>query len=243
MLRRLPVLYSNKKMAPPNTKEILAELKKHSNPEDKYGMERFGIKTSKAFGVRMPVLRDMGKKIGVNHELALQLWKEGYRETKILAGLIADIGKVDWKLADSWITDFESWEDCDQTCMNLFWKLPTAFEKAIGWSERKREFERRAGFALMAVLAWKDKKAEDKEYEKFFPVIKKYSTDERNFVKKAVNWALRQIGKRNLVLNQKAIEVAEEILKINDKTASWIAKAALRELKGEAVQERLKKNA
>lgn len=222
-------------------KNILKELEKNSNPEDKYGMERFGIKTSKTFGVRIPVLRGLGKKIGINHELALKLWEEGYRETKILAGLIADIGQVDNKLADSWIKDFESWEDCDQTCMTLFWKLPTAFEKAIEWSARKKEFERRAGFALMAVLAWKDKNTSDTKFINFFPIIKQYSTDERNFVKKAVNWALRQIGKRNLALNQKAIKVAEEILKIENKTAKWIAQDALRELRSEAVLKRLKK--
>lgn len=213
------------------SKEIISHLKKHSSPKDKKGMARFGINSKYALGVRIPVLRNLAKKIGKNHKLAQDLWKTKIHEARILAGMIDEAGKITGKQMDEWIKGFNSWDLCDQCCANLFDKLPVAWKKAIEWTKRKEEFERRAGFALMACLAWHDKKASDKEFLKFFPIIKKYSTDERNFVKKAVNWALRQIGKRNKNLRKQAIKTAEEILKIDSKSAKWIAKDALRELK------------
>jgi 3-methyladenine DNA glycosylase AlkD len=140
---------------------------------------------------------------------------------------------------DSWIKGFDSWDVCDQVCANLFDKTSFAFKKAIEWTKRKNEFEKRAGFALMACLAWHDKEAGDNKFIKFFPAIKRESIDERNYVKKAVNWALRQIGKRNRNLNKEAIKVALIIQKVESKSARWIANDALRELKSEAVQIRL----
>ncbi len=211
--------------------QIISELKKHSLPEEKYGMEKFGIQFKKSFGVKIPIIRALGKKIKTNHQLALKLWDLGYRETKLLAAIIADVHQMDNKTVEKWLKDFEAWEDVDQTCINLFWKLPNPYQKAIEWSRRKPEFEKRSGFALMAVLAWKDKTAKDKQFANFFRIIKEQSTDGRNFVKKAVNWALRQIGKRNLNLRKEAITIAEEIEKIEDKTAKWIARDALRELR------------
>lgn len=213
-----------------NVKEIIILLKKHSNPKNKEGMVRFGINPKYALGVRVPFLRDLAKRIGRDHKLAQDLWKTKIHEARILASMIEEIEKVTAKQMEEWVKGFNSWDLCDQCCMNLFDKIPIAWEKAIAWTERKEEFIRRAGFALMACFAWHDKKAKDGDFIKFFPVIKKYSTDERNFVKKAVNWALRQIGKRNSNLRKKAIRLAKEIQKINSKSAKWIANDAIREL-------------
>ncbi len=137
------------------TKTIIQKLKSLGNPKDVEGMARFGIKSDpdKIFGVRLPVMRKLAKEIGTNHKLAIELWNAGYRETRLLAGMIAGIKKTDEKLMDRWIKDFDSWEICDETLMNLFWKSPIAFKKAIEWSRKEKEFEKRAGFALMACLA------------------------------------------------------------------------------------------
>ena len=219
--------------------EVLKKLKKLSNPKNLEGMARFGINPNKALGISIPKLRKLAKEIGNNHKLALQLWKTGIHEARILAGLIDEVDKVTTKQMDLWIKDFDSWDVCDLVCANLFDKTSFAFKKAVGWTKRKREFEKRAGFALMACLAWHDKEADNNKFIKFFPAIKKESIDERNYVKKAVNWALRQIGKRNKELNKEAIKVALVIQKIESRSARWIANDALRELKSEAVQKRL----
>jgi len=211
-------------------KQIIPELKKHSSPKDREGMVRFGINPKFALGVRIPVLRNLAKKIGKNHDLALALWKTKIHEARILATMIDEPQKVNSKQINEWLKDFNSWDLCDQCCMNLFDKLPPAFQKAKEWTKRKREFERRAGFALMASLAVRDKKAKDQEFLKFFPPIKKYSTDKRNFVKKAISWALRQIGKRNKQLQKEAIKLAKEIQKIDSKASKWIASSVLSEL-------------
>jgi 3-methyladenine DNA glycosylase AlkD len=213
-----------------NSKKIISELKKHSKPKDREGMARFGINPKYALGVRIPVLRGLAKRIGKNHKLAQDLWKTKIHEARILACMIDDPKIVAEKQLEEWVKEFNSWDLCDQCCMNLFDKLPVVWKKAIEWPKRKEEFVRRAGFALMACLAWYDKKAKDKDFLKFFPIIKKYSTDERNFVRKAVNWALRQIGKRSKNLNKNAIKLAKEIQKIDSKTAKWIAGDAIREL-------------
>ena len=154
--------------------------------------------------------------------------------------MIDEKEKVTEKQMDSWAKDFDSWDVCDQVCMNLFDRTEFAFSKAIEWSSRKEEFVKRAGFALMASLAFHDKKAKNEKFMKFLPLIKKQSIDERNFVKKAVNWALRQIGKRNKKLNKEAVKTAREIQKIDSKSAKWIASDALKELTGKAVQKRLR---
>jgi len=213
-----------------NVEEIIKELKKNSNPIDREGMARFGINPKFALGVRIPVMRKIAKKIGKNHSLALQLWQTKIHEARILASMIDEVEKVTEKQVDSWVKEFNSWDLCDQCCMNLFDKLPFAFEKAIKLTKQEREFERRAGFALMACLAWHCKTASNQQFLPFFPVIKKHATDERNFVKKSVNWALRQIGKRNKSLNKTAQQVAKEIAKIDSKAAKWIARDAIKEL-------------
>jgi len=212
-------------------KVVLKKLKDLSNPKAVEGMARFGINPKNTYGVSIPNLRKLAKEIGKNHELAQNLWDSGIHEARILASMIDEPANVTEKQMDRWVIGFDSWDICDQVCMNLFDKLPFVFEKAIKFADRKEEFVRRSGFALMACLAVHDKKAEDSKFLKFFPVIKKYSTDDRNFVKKAVNWALRQIGKRNPGLRKAAINTAEEISKIDSKSAKWVASDALRELK------------
>ncbi|OPX60768.1 MAG: DNA alkylation repair enzyme [Methanobacterium sp. PtaB.Bin024] len=219
--------------------EIIQELESLSNPEDVEGMARFGINPKKVYAVRIPELRRIAKNTGKNHELALKLWEEGYRETRILACMIEDPNLVTSEQMDEWAVDFDFWEICDQCCMKLFRMTPFAYQKIFEWSQYHEEFTKRAAFTLIAVLAVHDKKAPDEKFEQFFPLIIRESTDDRNYVKKAVNWALRHIGKRNRDLNRKTIVIAEEILKIDSKSAKWIAKDALRELKSDKVQKRL----
>ena len=220
--------------------EIITELESLSNPEDVEGRARFGINHTKTYGVRMPELRRIAKAAGKNHDLAEKLWNAGYGETKILAGLIEDPKMVTETQMENWVAGFDSWDVCDQCCINLFRKTPFAYNKVFEWSTREEEFVKRAAFAMIAVLAVHDKKADDKKFEEFFPLIIRESVDNRNFVKKAVNWALRQIGKRNLNLNKRAVEIAEEISAVDSKSAKWIAADAIRELKSEKVQERIK---
>ena len=205
------------------------------------GMARFGITAQTVYGVSMPKLRALAKEIGKDHDRALDLWRIPNRETRILAGLTADRGRVDEPLMESWVRDFDSWEICDQTLLNLFDRTLFAAGKAEEWSFREEEFVKRAGYVLMARLATVDKKAGDDFFQAFFPHIQRGAADERNYVKKAVNWALRQIGKRNLALNRMAIAQAETIQGLDSHSARWVANDALRELCSEAVQKRLLK--
>ena len=214
-------------------KSILKRFKSLENPKAIEGMARFGIDSSTAYGVPIPELRMIAREIKTNHKLALDLWEINNHESKILATMIADPEKTTEALMDRWVKDFYSWDVCDQCIMNLFEKTPYAYKKAYEWSERNEEFVKRAGFVLMARLGFTDKNADDKKLEMFFPVIKREALDERNFVKKAVNWAIRQIGKRNKSLNVKAIKLSEELLELNSKSARWIANDALRELKSD----------
>ena len=205
-------------------------------------MARYGIKVDKAFGVSIPTLRGMAKELGKDHTLALELWESGFHEARILASYIEDPAQVTEEQMESWVADFDSWDTCDQVT-DLFERTPLGYQKAIEWSEREEEFVKRAAFALMAGLSVHDKKAEDSQFEHFFSIILREATDERNFVKKAVNWALRNIGKRNLALNAKAIQIAGQMAEIDSKSARWNAKDALRELRSEKIQERLRKKA
>lgn len=221
-------------------REILAKLKSMSNPKNVEGMARFGINPNNTYGVPIPELRRIAKETGENHGLAQKLWDSGIHEARILASMVDEPGKVSGRRMDSWAWDFDSWDVCDQCCVNLFARTGFAYRKAAEWSGRREEFVKRAGFVLMAVLAVHDKKAGDSEFVKFFLIIKRESKDERNVVKKAVNWALRQIGKRNDRLNRGAVKTAREILKLDSKAAKWIASDALRELTGEAVKKKLR---
>lgn len=215
--------------------EIYKELKAHQNPKSTEGMQRVGIRFQEAYGVKIPVLRNMAKSIGVNHKLALSLWEEPLHEAKILATMIADKKEITPGLMDKWANDFYSWDICDQCIMNYFEKSQYAYDKAIEWHNNDKEYVKRAAYAMQARLAVSDKKAEDEKFIAFFPYIKYGAKDDRNMVKKAVNWAIRQIGKRNLNLNKKAITLSEEIAP----GAFWIAADALKELKSEKVQTRL----
>jgi 3-methyladenine DNA glycosylase AlkD len=210
------------------------------NEKNIAGMARYGIKTDNALGTSMPALRKMGKALGREHELALELWATGIHEARILASIVEDPARVTKKQMETWVKDFDSWDVCDQVCMNLFDKTPYAYEKALVWSSRRAEFVKRAGFVMMAALAVHDKQAIDRAFHPFLESIVRESTDDRNFVKKAVNWALRSIGKRNAALNKKAVAASKTIQKTESKTARWIAGDAIRELTGDKVQQKLK---
>jgi len=218
--------------------DILKKLKSLSNPRAIEGMAKYGITPGNTYGVSIPNLRKIAKEIGTNHELAQKLWESNIRETRILACMIDDPKAVTEKQMERWAKDFEYWEICDQCCMNLFKYTEFAYQKCVEWSSNEKEFVKRAGFVLMACLVVSDKEADDKQFEQFLPIIKREASDNRNYVKKAVNWALRQIGKRNLSLNRKAIKTAKEI----QKNAKWIASDAIRELTSKKVQERLQGN-
>ncbi|MBI5358996.1 MAG: DNA alkylation repair protein [Planctomycetes bacterium] len=211
-------------------KKIVAELKAHANPKNVAGMARYGINPHNTLGVSIPFLRGLAKKIGKNHALALELWDSGIHEARILAGMIDGPSLVTSAQMDRWAGEFDSWDVCDQVCSNLFDKTPFAYEKAVKWSKSKKEFVKRAGYVMMAALSVHDKRANDEKFIGFFPLITAGALDERNFVKKAVNWAVRQIGKRNRNLNKKAIALAKKIQKLDSKSARWIAADALREL-------------
>ncbi|HKS96299.1 MAG TPA: DNA alkylation repair protein [Terriglobia bacterium] len=221
--------------------EILAKLNSMANPEDRAGMARFGITVDRAFGgVATPVLKKLARQIGKDHRLAQELWKSGYHEARHLAALIDEPAKVTQQQLERWARDFDSWDVVDGCCLNLFVRTPYAHAKAVEWSRRKEEYVKRAAFSLMAVLAVHDKQPADATFLKFLTIIKRESIDERNFVKKAVNWALRQIGKRNRPLNTAAIRAAKQIRQIDSRSARWIAADALRELTSDAVQHRLR---
>jgi 3-methyladenine DNA glycosylase AlkD len=221
-------------------KEIIKKLESLKNPKNVDGMARFGIRPkTKVYGVPVPELRKIAKIIKKDHELALKLWDLKIHEARILSGMIADPEKMTDMQIKKWVSDFDSWDVCDQACMNLLNKSKIAKNHIFKFSESKEEFIKRTAFALMAALAVHDKKAEDEDFIKFFPLIKKAATDERNFVRKAVNWALRQIGKRNKSLNVRAIKLAKEILKFESKSARWIANDAIRELTSEKIKIKL----
>ena len=222
-----------------DVEEAMAALRDLANEEDRKGMARYGIATGDALGVRVPDVRRLAKDIGRDHGLALGLWDTGVHEARLLATMVADPGKVTEDLMESWVANFDSWDLCDQACSNLFDRTPCAYEKAVEWSDREAEFQKRAGFTMMAVLAVHDKKAEDSGFEAFLPLVEREAWDDQNFVKKAVNWALRQIGKRNLALNALAVETAGRVLKQESRSARWIASDALKELESEKVRERL----
>jgi 3-methyladenine DNA glycosylase AlkD len=220
-------------------KDVIAELRSMGDPEAAAGMARYGIKADRALGVSIPGLQSLAKKIGKNRKLAQGLWSSAVHEARILACMIDDPQQITADRLERLVNEFDSWDLCDQCCNRLFRKTPFARQKALTWANRPEEFVKRAGFVLMAVLAVHDKKAADKQFDAFFAQIKKGAIDGRNFVKKAVNWALRQIGKRNMSLNRKAIAVAEEIQQLESKAARWIANDALRELRSEKIQKRL----
>ena len=220
---------------------LLKKLKSMSNQEAVKGMARYGINPKNNLGVSIYKLRPIAKEIGKDHKLALKLWSSGIHDARLLACFIEDPVKITGGQMDSWAKDFDSWDVCDQACTSLFDLTPFAWKKIFEWTKRDEEFVKRAAFSIIAGLAVHDKKASDKEFEQFSTLIKKHSVDGRNYVKKDVNWALRNIGKRNLVLNKQMIKLSKEIQKIDSKSARWIANDAIRELSSEKVQNRLVK--
>jgi 3-methyladenine DNA glycosylase AlkD len=220
--------------------EVLRELKKLAKPRVRAKLAYFGVHVSKAHGISAPVLHALARKIGKNQELAEQLWRSGIHESKILATLIGEPEKITVAQMDHWVRDFDSWDVVDAACCYLYAAAKPAWKKAHAWSRRSAEFEKRAAFSLVAYLSYKDKLSTDAAFERFLPVIAREAHDERNFVRKAVNWALRNIGKRNLLLNRAAIRTAKEIRRQASRSARWIAADALRELQSAAVQARLR---
>lgn len=221
--------------------EIIGKLKSMSDPKAVAGMARFGINPENTLGVSIPNLRALAKATGKDHALALHLCNSGVHEARILASMVDDPRQATEEQIDGWVAQFDSWDVCDQVCMNLIEKLPFAYRKAVEWGEHGEEFVKRTGFVMMARLAVSDKTAEDDAFRQFFPIIKREAADGRNYVKKAINWALRQIGKRNAQLNKEAIGLARELQAMEDTAAKWVAADALRELTGEPVQARLSK--
>jgi len=221
--------------------QIIERLEKQANPDNVEGMARYGIAEIKAYGLNAPALREMAREIGRDQSMARRLWRKRTHETRILTTLLADPVQTTEADIDRWVSDLRNWAICDALCMNLLWQLPFAHEKALELSAREEEFEKRAGFALIATLALKDKRASDDEIARFLPIIEREAGDERNFVKKAVNWALRQIGKRSRPLNEQAVELAERLRKSEAPAARWVGADAWRELTGEKVQERLRR--
>lgn len=227
-----------------NVKEVIDEMKKLPKyPYDNYQewMKRFGVESDTSLGIPIPELRKFAKKIGKNHKLALELWKENIHDAKFIASFVAEAEKLTEKQMDTWVNGFYSWDTCDVCCSSLLDKTPFYEKKIWEYVKNEKEFVRRTGFVLMATSAVHDKKALDKQFIRYFPLIKKYSTDKRNFVKKAVNWALRQIGKRNMKLYKSALKVAKELKKSKDRTARWIGSDAARELENPKIIERVKK--
>lgn len=227
--------------------EVIKKLESLGRPENVSGMERFGIVTRKSFGITAPVLkqyaREVRKEAEDRHDLAQELWVTGVYDARAVAFLIDDPKKVTVKQMDAWAADFDNWATVDGACGYLFCRTPFAYEKAFEWAEREPEFIKRAGFSLMAYLAVHDKKTRDDKLAAFLPIIERHSGDDRNFVRKAVNWALRQIGKRNLRLNELTIQTAERIKLQGSKSARWIASDALRELRNDKIIDRLRKKA
>jgi 3-methyladenine DNA glycosylase AlkD len=224
-------------------REAMNKLKALGSPENVAGMARFGVVVKSAYGVSAPALRKLAKEIGTDHDLAQQLWSSGNHDARGLAALIDDPRQVTEEQMERWARDFDSWGIVDCCCGCLFWMMPIASKKALEWTKREEEYVKRAGFSMMACLAVYDKDAPDAQFLRYLAVIKREARDERNFVKKAVNWALRQIGKRNLRLRREAIKTAAQIHRLDSKAAKWIASDALRELKSEKVQQRLRRAA
>ena len=209
---------------------VMSQLKAMASESNRAGMSRFGINVESALGIKVTDLRKLARQVEKSHELALQLWESGVHEARILATIIDVPEAVNEEQMEQWAVGFDSWDVVDQACNNLFRKTPFAHKKAVEWSDRKEEFVKRAGFALMASLAVHDKAADDAVFQQYLGLVEREAKDERNFVKKAVNWALRNIGKRSPALQAKALKAAERIRDQDTKSARWIANDALREL-------------
>jgi 3-methyladenine DNA glycosylase AlkD len=210
--------------------EILRRLRRKASPRNVRGMARFGMSTRGRLGVSVPEMRRIARSAGKDHRLALALWKTGIAEARIVASMVAEPGKVTARQMDTWVVGINSWDICDQVCGNLWDKTPFAWSKARSWTRRDEEFVRRAGFALIACLAWHDKQAPDARFIAVLPLIERGASDERNFVKKAVSWVLRAIGKRNRGLRTEALRLAKKLKGSDSRAARWIGADVSREL-------------
>ena len=220
---------------------ILTELESMKDDAALEGMARYGIKTNKAWGVSVAALRSLARRIGKDHELAARLWNHGWRETRILGFMVEDPARVTEGQMEKWVRVLDSWDVCDGLCNDLFRLTPFAHDKAAAWSARPESYVKRAGFVLMAVLAVHDKRDPDGTFIEFLKLVERGAGDDRNEVKKAVNWALRQIGKRNHELHGRAVATAEAIRKQDTPSARWIATDALRELTSVEMKRRMRK--
>jgi 3-methyladenine DNA glycosylase AlkD len=225
-------------LAKDQARALLDELEPLGSEENREGMARYGIVADRIFGITIPVLRDLAKRVGRNHDLALALWDTGYHEARILATLVDEPDKVTSRQMDEWARDFDNWAVCDAACMNLFDRVEHAWVKVDAWSHHEDEFVKRGAFALIASIAQHDKRASiDDRFIDALALIERESTDDRNFVKKAVNWALRAIGKRNPAMRDRAVEVAERLAASSNKTAKWIGKDAFKKLTASGASE------
>ncbi len=215
---------------------VLAAMKMLGNPAEVEARKRFAIVSSKAFGLRMPQVRQLAKEIGRDHALAMSLWQTGWHEAQLLAPMLTDPKQFTAQQMDAWTEEFSSWDVCDQCVGSLFQKLPFAEEKMVQYSTREEEFVKRTAFSLMATMAVHHKKSPDERFLSWLPLIEQEAWDGRNFVKKAVNWALRQIGKRNAFLCEAALACAERIHAQGTPSAKWIARDAIRELESKHAQ-------
>jgi 3-methyladenine DNA glycosylase AlkD len=221
--------------------DVLERLRALARPGGREGMTRLGINPDRALGVRIPDLRRLARDLGTDHSLALELWRSEVHEARILASMVDDPARVTERQMDAWARAFDSWDLCDEVCGNLFDRTPHARGKTIEWMDRREEFVKRAGFALAAWRAVHDRDAPDREFLELLPLIERGAEDSRNYVKKAVSWALRQIGKRNRPLNRRAIGLARRLAARGDSApARWVGKDALRELTSDAVRDRLR---
>jgi len=219
--------------------EVLRWLERRGTKRNRDGMERFAIRSARRFGVSMATMRPLIRKLGRDHELALALWNTGWLEARILASFVDDPARVTASQMEAWTREFDNWAVCDGACCHLFDRTPHAWTMVTRWSRRRAEFVRRAAFATLAGLAIHDERATDAHFIDVLPLIEQAADDDRNFVKKAVNWALRQIGKRNAALNTHAIAVAHRLIARPEASARWIGRDALRELSSPAIAARL----
>lgn len=217
--------------------EIIQEFEELSDVDFANNMKKFGIRYVKSYGIRLPQIRKIAKQCGKNHDLALKLWNHGYHETYILATMVEESEKVDSNQLDEWVHAFYSWDLVDQACINLLRFIPEAIDDIFIWCKSDEEFVKRTAFSLIAVLAVHNK---DSNFDKYFEILKEGSRDSRNFVKKSVNWAIRQIGKSNKENNIKALNLSYEIIEFDDRSSKWVARGAIKELESEKVQAKLK---
>ena len=222
-----------------NFQDVIAYFEEISDENVVNSNKRFAIGCEYSYGIRLPVIRKLAKEIGKDHDLAIELWNHPYHESHLLATMIEEKEKITYKQLNEWVNSFYSWDIVDQACINLLIDLPEAHENIFVWCDAEEEFVKRTAFSLIAVIAVRDKKADADDFDKYYPLIKNASFDNRNFVKKSVNWALRQIGKRDLECNKRALKTAYEISEIDDKTCKWISSNAIRELESEKVQKKI----